>query len=68
MSVSATSVALKANHVELCNGASEAVLLGTSFSTFFAAHTHNCTAPGSPSGPPIVPMPPTMLSTKVMVG
>jgi uncharacterized protein involved in type VI secretion and phage assembly len=68
VSVSATSVSLKAGQVELCNGASEAVLLGTSFSTFFASHTHNCTAPGSPSGPPIVPMPPTMLSTKVMVG
>jgi uncharacterized protein involved in type VI secretion and phage assembly len=68
VSVSASSVSLKAGQVELCNGASQPVILGTSFQTLFATHTHNCTAPGSPSGPPIQPFLPTMLSSKVMVG
>lgn len=68
VSVSATSVSLKANSVELCDGASEPVILGQAFQTYFASHTHNCTAPGSPSGPPVPPFLPTLLSTKVMVG
>ena len=68
VSVQATSVALKATQVELCNGAAEPVILGASFSAFFAAHVHTTTIPGFPTTPPVVPVPPTMLSTKVMVG
>jgi hypothetical protein len=30
----------------------------------FNAHTHNCTAPGAPSGPPLVPLTPAAMTIK----
>jgi uncharacterized protein involved in type VI secretion and phage assembly len=66
--VKATSVALQSGHVEIGNGAAQPVILGTTFATYFAAHVHTTTAPGLPTSPPTVPMPPNALSTQVMVG
>jgi phage baseplate assembly protein V len=68
VAVKATSVAIQSGHVELCDAAAEPVILGTTFSTYFAAHVHTTTLPGLPTTPPTVPMPPTALSTKVMAG
>lgn len=53
--------------IKLGASAAEAVLLGDSFKTIFDAHTHPYTDDGSPSvtGVPVVPLPPTTLSTKV---
>jgi len=48
------------------NGAEQAAILGNLFKTYFDAHTHP-TGVG-PSGPPIVPMPDTTLSTITTVG
>ena len=67
------SVTLKANgdiiidggRIELGEGASEAIMLGDAFKTYFDTHTHTCASPGSPTTPPIVPIPPTAFSTKV---
>lgn len=66
--VKATSVALQSGQVEIGNGAVQPVILGTTFATYFAAHVHTTTAPGAPTSPPTVPMPPNALSTQVMVG
>jgi uncharacterized protein involved in type VI secretion and phage assembly len=68
VAISATSVAVQAGTVELGNGASEPVILGTTFSTYFATHVHTTTLPGLPTSPPVVPMPPNCLSTKVVSG
>jgi uncharacterized protein involved in type VI secretion and phage assembly len=66
--VKATSVALQSGHVELGNGAAQPVILGTTFATYFATHVHTSTAPGLPTTPPTLPMPPAALSTQVMAG
>jgi phage baseplate assembly protein V len=68
VSVKATSVAVQSGHIELGSGAAEPVILGTTFAAYFATHVHTTTAPGFPTSPPVVPMPPTALSTKVMTG
>jgi phage baseplate assembly protein V len=68
VTVKATSVALQAGHVELGQGAAEPVVLGATFAAYFATHVHTTTAPGFPTSPPVVPMPPNALSTKVMAG
>jgi prepilin-type processing-associated H-X9-DG protein len=53
--VNATSVAIRSQTVSLCEGANQPVILGQAFATIFDAHTHNCTALGAPSGPPLPP-------------
>lgn len=68
VAVKATSVAIQAGQVELGTGASEPLILGTTFATYFATHVHTTTAPGYPTSPPTVPMPPNALSTKVVAG
>ena len=44
----------------------EPLVKGTTFLSLFNSHTHPCTAPGSPSGPPIVPLTPAALTTKTV--
>jgi len=68
VSLKATSVAVQSGHIELGQGASEPVILGTTFATCFATHVHTSTIPGTPTSPPVTPMPPSALSTKVMAG
>lgn len=41
----------------------EPLIKGTTFMSWLATHTHNCTAPGSPSGPPVPPPNPSFLTT-----
>jgi uncharacterized protein involved in type VI secretion and phage assembly len=54
-----------AQTVEIGRGASEALLKGNSFMTYFNTHTHTTGGPGSPTSPPIAPMTPNLLSEKV---
>ena len=61
--VSATTITLKGSTVELGTGSSEPLVKGQSFMSIFNAHTHNCTAPGSPSGPPLTPLTPAAMTT-----
>ncbi|MCL2177864.1 MAG: phage baseplate assembly protein V [Proteobacteria bacterium] len=56
-------IILKGTQVMLGGEGGEPVMKGTSFMTFFNTHTHG-TALG-PSTPPVVPMTPAQLSTKV---
>lgn len=55
-------VIVKAEKIKLGQGAAEAIVLGTSFKTFFNQHTHP-TGVG-PSGPPTQPMQDSHLSSK----
>jgi uncharacterized protein involved in type VI secretion and phage assembly len=68
LDASSAAITIEATHVELGQGASEPVILGTTFATFFATHVHTTGIPGLPTSPPVVPMPPNALSTKVMAG
>lgn len=56
---------VEAKTVKLGKGATESVIKGDAFKTFYEAHTHP-TALG-PSGPPLVKMPASTLSKKVKV-
>ena len=68
VALKATSVSVQAGQVELCNGASEPVILGKTFTQYFDKHVHTTGVPGYPTSPPSIPTPPTALSTKVMAG
>lgn len=61
--VTATNVILNATSVKLGgDAASQSLVLGEALMAAYNAHTHNCTAPGAPSGPPLSPMTPAVLS------
>jgi len=66
--ITAQQVVIDAGKVSLGTGASQSLVLGDLFSTYFNTHTHLCTAPASPSGPPVVPMTPLMLSQITKTG
>jgi uncharacterized protein involved in type VI secretion and phage assembly len=69
VTVQATSVVLSATSVKLGgDSAAQSLVLGNAFMALFNAHTHNCTAPGSPSGPPIPQMLPALLSQVARTG
>jgi uncharacterized protein involved in type VI secretion and phage assembly len=68
VTVEATTVSVNASHVDLGSGASQPVILGTTFATYLATHVHTTGVPGLPTSPPVTPMPPTALSTKVFAG
>jgi uncharacterized protein involved in type VI secretion and phage assembly len=64
ITLSAASIVLSGSSVSL--GGSSAIsplVLGDRLLTLFNAHTHICTAPGSPSAPPLPLMLPAQLST-----
>ncbi len=61
--VSSTTINISGSAVTVGTGAAEPLIKGQSFMTLFNAHTHNCTAPGAPSGPSITPLTPAMLTT-----
>jgi len=58
-----SQVTLDAPKVNLGGSAGSSLVLGEALLQAFNMHTHNCTAPGTPSGPPVPPMTPTVLST-----
>lgn len=53
--VNATNVHIRSQTVTLGEGAVEPAILGQAFAAIFDTHTHLCTAPGSPSSPPVPP-------------
>jgi uncharacterized protein involved in type VI secretion and phage assembly len=65
VTIKATLLKLAGTQIELGDGASQPVPLGTQLVSMLAAHTHNVTAPGAPTGPPIPPITPSVLSTSV---
>jgi len=62
----AVRIVLDSIAVDLVLGATEPVILGNLFKTVYDAHTHAET--GGNTGPPLVPMAATLLSTKVRAG
>lgn len=47
----------------LGTGAASSMVLGEALLAWLNSHTHTCSAPASPSSPPVVPAPPAILST-----
>jgi len=65
VTVKGQQVIVKGTQVMLGDQGGENIIKGMSFMTFFNTHTHTCAMPGSPTTPPVVPMTPAQLSTKV---
>jgi phage baseplate assembly protein V len=64
ITLSGMTLVLSGSSVKLGGeSASQSVVLGESLMAVYNLHTHNCTAPGTPSGPPLSPMTPAQLST-----
>jgi len=61
-----TKILVQGSQVALGADGGEPLIKGTTFLSWLATHTHNCTAPGSPSGPPVPPPNPSLLTTKTM--
>jgi hypothetical protein len=61
ISASAT-IKISSTQVTVGTGGAEPLVKGQSFMSIFNAHTHNCTAPGAPSGPPLMPLTPAALT------
>lgn len=61
---SAATITIEGAMVAIGGTGGEPLVKGTSFLAAFNAHTHVCTAPGSPSGPPVPPLTPAALTTK----
>jgi phage baseplate assembly protein V len=63
ITLKAPSIVLSGNVSLGGSGASSPLVLGYQLLTLFNSHTHICTAPGSPSAPPLPLMTPAQLST-----
>jgi uncharacterized protein involved in type VI secretion and phage assembly len=64
ITVKGTKILIQGSHVAVGAEGGEPLIKGTTFLSWLATHTHNCTAPGSPSGPPVPPPNPSFLTTK----
>ncbi len=65
ITVKGTKIVVDGQQVLLGGEGGEPVIKGQSFLTLFATHVHTCTAPGSPSSPPIPQGEASSLSFKV---
>ncbi|WP_020180061.1 phage baseplate assembly protein V [Methylopila sp. M107] len=61
--VSGATIEVKGQSVVVGGAGGEPLVKGPSFMAIFNAHTHNCTAPGAPSGPPLTPLTPGAFTT-----
>ena len=64
--VKGTTVNIEGSSVTVGGAGGEPLIKGQTFLALFNSHTHPCTAPGSPSGPPIVPLTPAALTIKTV--
>jgi uncharacterized protein involved in type VI secretion and phage assembly len=62
VTVKGAVITIQGQSVAIGGAGGEPLLKGASFLAMFNAHTHNCTAPGTPSGPPVPPLTPAALS------
>lgn len=63
----AKKVTIEADSIDLGGGATQKAVLGDALKTAFDTHTHTATGPTAPTTPPVLPLPPTVLSPKVTV-
>lgn len=61
---SSATVNIEGSMVTVAGSGGEPLIKGTTFLSLFNSHIHNATAPFSPTSPPVVPLTPTVLTTK----
>ena len=64
ITVQGTKIVVSGSQVDVGSEGGEPLIKGTTFLSWLATHTHNCTAPGAPSGPPVPPPNPSFLTIK----
>lgn len=64
IAVKGSTINIEGNSVSIGGPGGEPLIKGTSFMAIFNAHTHNCTGPGFPSGPPLIPLTPAAMTVK----
>ncbi|MEM7669861.1 MAG: phage baseplate assembly protein V [Pseudomonadota bacterium] len=64
--VKGTTINIEGQSVTVGGPGGEPLVKGQTFMALFNSHTHPCTAPGSPSGPPLVPLTPAALTIKTV--
>jgi uncharacterized protein involved in type VI secretion and phage assembly len=64
ITVSGTTIKIQGQSVVIGGAGGEPLIKGQTFMGLFNTHTHNCTGPGSPSGPPLVPLTAAALTVK----
>jgi hypothetical protein len=63
VNITAQTCNLDASSINLGEAAVESLVKGNTFKALFDTHVHMTTIPGSPTTPPIAPLPPNVLST-----
>lgn len=61
---SSATVNIEGSMVTVAGSGGEPLIKGTTFLSLFNSHIHNATAPGAPTSPPVVPLTPSVLTTK----
>jgi uncharacterized protein involved in type VI secretion and phage assembly len=64
ITVSAPTIRIEGQSVAVGGAGGEPLIKGQTFMAIFNAHTHNCTGPGAPSGPPLAPLTPAAMTIK----
>jgi len=62
ITIEAMQINVTGQQVNLGGSAGEALIKGQTFLGMFNSHTHVCTGPGSPSGPPLPPLTPAVMT------
>ncbi|SHE31939.1 hypothetical protein SAMN05444273_10185 [Litoreibacter ascidiaceicola] len=61
---SSATVNIEGSMVTVAGSGGEPLIKGSTFLSLFNAHTHNATSIGAPTSPPLVPLTPSVLTTK----
>ena len=61
---SSATVNIEGSMVTIAGSGGEPLIKGSTFLSLFNAHTHNATSIGAPTSPPLVPLTPSVLTTK----
>lgn len=61
---SSAVISIEGSSVAIAGSGGEPLIKGTTFLSLFNSHIHNATAIGAPTSPPIVPLTPSVLTTK----
>lgn len=64
--VKGATINIEGQSVTVGGAGGEPLIKGQTFLALFNSHTHPCTAPGTPSGPPVVPLTPGALTVKTV--
>lgn len=64
ITVQSMQIEIKGEQVHIGGQGGEPLIKGQTFMALYNSHTHVCTAPGAPSGPPVPPLTPAAMTLK----